>query len=264
MRIISFCNKQAYIPYTYLIKSAEKQGFLETHQFVLYTIGFKVENPHPKVTYKQISLDVSNKPESARRVKPFVLLQALKDFEDEAMLYLDTDHFLGKRFDPKSLLNKASTLIIPLASFHPCNLDPNWKKGLVDKINYALNSSYELEYTQTNVILFGKESKSFLRKWSNLCLNPQYTNKLNFPNYAAGDEIVYNSILCRTNGKLNLGQCHLNITAHNKTYLDIAKYSEEHENHFHNIGIPECKIINTSTIMFYHGCKDPNLLEKHI
>jgi hypothetical protein len=264
MRIISFCNKQAYAPYEYLIKSAEKLGFTEKHQFTLYTVDFEVSSPHPQVTYKYIPLEILSEPEHARRIKPSILLQALKDFQDESMLYLDTDHIIGKRFNPDLLLSKASTLITPLASYHTCNLEPNWKKGLVNKINYVLGTNYDFTYTQTNVVLFGQESKSFIEKWAKLCLTSPYTEKLNFTNYPAGDEIVYNSILCRVNGKLNLGQCHANVVTHNKYYFHLMEFGEKYENMYNNPGMTDVRILNTSDIMVYHGCKNIDLLKQYV
>jgi hypothetical protein len=264
MKIISFCDKRAYEPYKYLIKSAEKHDFLSKYEFILYTVGFKVEDPHPKVLYKEFpcTLALTN-PEHTRRIKPQILLQSLEDFQDEDMLYIDTDHLLGKRFNPKLLLNRTKSLLIPLAGYHCCNLDQGWKNSLLAKINTTLSTSYNFDYTQTNIVLYNLESRSFLLKWKKLCLDETYTKNLSFFNYAAGDEIVYNSILGMTNSNLNLGQIHINIQVKGTYHFDVVDFSERMENHFNNKGIPECRILNTSTIMFYHGGKNPEQLKTY-
>lgn len=264
MKIISFCDKRAYGPYKYLIRSAGKNGFLDKYEFILYTVGFKVEDPHPRVLYKEFpcTLALTN-PEHTRRIKPQILLQSLKDFPNESLLYIDTDHLLGKRFNPELLLNRAKSLLIPLAGYHCCNLELGWKSSLLAKINSTLNTSYDFDYTQTNIILYSLESKSFLLKWEKLCLDQTYTNKLSFPDYAAGDEIIYNSILGTTGSNLNLGQVHINVLAKGTYHFDVMDFSEKVENHFNNKGVTECRVLNTSTIMFYHGCKDLKILKQY-
>lgn len=262
MKILSFGNSKALPTYRHLLLSAYKHNHQKSHDFIFYT-------DDPEITLvegaevKHYSFGEADLLPYFRH-KPCMFLQAIEDFPNETLFYLDSDILLGRRFDPEKLL-EGKEFKYPLLPHHTLNWDPYHKKGFTQKVWEHIKDQSHLTLTtegweavQACCVAFNSSHKDFILNW-------HFQTKLS---QSGHDEFMYNALF-RFKEFENLGKIHINYP--NDTAFPWAgplfweryKQYEKLENHFfwHE---PACFYTpNTSDIMFYHGCQYLDSLNTH-
>ena len=262
MKVISYGNSKALTTYKHLLLSAYNHGHQKLNEFIFYTEEPDISYIEGAEVRKYSFGDVDLLP--YYRHKPCMLLQAIKDFPDENLIYLDSDIILGRRFNPEELL-KGKEFNHPLLPHHPLNWDPHHKGGFTQLVWNHLENQTGLtptpdgwEAVQACCVAFNSSHKDFLLDWNRRVLD-----------FSSGDdEQIYNATF-EFKPFENLGKIHVNYPNDQAypwsppVFWERLKQYEELENHFFQYSLACLNTDNTSDIMFYHGCQDPIQLNQH-
>ena len=261
MKVISYGNSKALPTYKHLLLSAFKLGHQKLNDFIFYTEEPDINYIEGAEVKKYSFGDIDLLP--YYRHKPCMLLQAIEDFPNEDLIYLDSDIILGKRFNPEKLL-EGKEFKHPLLPSHTLNWDSHHKEGFAQLVWEHIEDQTDLTPTiegwdavQACCVAFNSSHKDFLLDWNRRTLEFQ----------SGDDEQIYNATF-KFKEFENLGKIHINYPNDDvypwalTLFWERQQQYEELENHFFNYQLACLNTDNTSDVMFYHGCQ--NLIELNI
>lgn len=281
MIIVAYANK-AYEPYAFTLYESLKLTrpcFLEEDTFVYYGLGYSPNLKGKNVV--NLSFPLPENPDRLEFVKPKILLDLLSKFENETFCFIDVDVVVGKRLDFNKLL-QGKNFTYPLGGHHYCEvpfLYDYFSDGTA--IHYVTNALCDYlgvdvksdvigdtkiignscRYIQNCFILFNNSHYDFILEWDSICDNKFLRSKQKFY-FPFPDETVFNVLLWKYKVTETLGFIHTNCHT-------FEAYKKGEENHFIQNELlidnhPPSLVINSQDLMYYHGNKNLEELQKII
>lgn len=259
MRIIAFSD-QNFLPVVQNLVSSLDRIYPHA-SLTYYMIGFYKKNclvaENLNVSYRTF-LPKSGLP-NLNFLKPSILLQALKDHEDDVFIFLDSDITVGKRFNIETLANQ--DLHLPLAPFGPYEIPYTFRTfegGKVETYTPELLMEYfgvkskSMRYVQNCLIVYHRNHQDFILEWESICLNKYLLNQ-HWRYFSFQDETAFNVLLWKYSAMHNLG--HIFVNTHKFSTFELIEADDEIK--MVNIDDnPYEYCHDSSKIMFYHGTKD--------
>lgn len=260
------------IKYEYQAKGVIESFLLNQYKtksevkLVYYTIDFDSSLEYENLI--KIRIDKKENLPRFEFYKPTVLLDSLTRFKADNYLYVDVDIIFGKRFSIDKIINPHD---------YPLLSQGNWNFPFYFKIlngektvynesslmNYLKVKERSMGYVYTCIISYNQKCREIFEEWEFLCNDPFLLENrekyLPFP-----DETVLNVLLWKKGINQNFGRLYLNTLDY-----DPLVYVEENEgvsgNTSLNYGIFNSDLMrceNSSDILFYHGIKDKETIER--
>jgi len=268
MNIVFYSDKN----YEYQAKALIESVLANCNQevnLIYYTIGFNSSLNYKNLTKRIFPIDINKN--RFEFYKPAIILDAMDTFGGD-IVFFDTDIIIGNRFDIKNLIHNYD---------HPMLSCGNWDAPFIctiheddsysDVVNEEKLMEYfgvkerSMNYVYTCMVSLNEKCREIILEWKSICENEflMLEQEAFFP---FKDETPMNVILWKRNIRNNYGRIYLNTLE-----FEPVKYIEESENvsgdpsiNYGILGSEFMRCENSSNIMFYHGIKDKDEIEKTI
>jgi hypothetical protein len=234
---------------------------------VYYTIDFESNLEYENLI--KVRIDKKHNLPKFEFYKPTVLLDSISRFNVDNYLFVDVDIIFGKRFSIDKIVNKRE---YPMLSQGNWDFPFYWFKDINGKetifnesslMDYLGVKERSMGYVYTCIISYNQKCREILEEWENLCNNPSLLqNREKF--FPFPDETALNVLLWKKNIKENFGRLYLN-TLDYEPLVYVEKNEGISGNPDLNYGVFDSDLMrceNSTNILFYHGIKDKETIEK--
>jgi hypothetical protein len=267
MKIVFYSDKNYEYQAKSLIESILINGDSDI-QMIYYTIGFESTLKYSNLTKKIYPLDI--KKPKFEYYKPSIILDAIDSFGGD-FLFLDTDIIVGKRFNKDKFIHSLDYPLLSVGNWdYPfvCKSFDGEHQNVCDETNlmkYFGVSARTMNYVYTCIISFNEKCRDFIFEWKSMCDN-EYLLVNRETYFPFPDETPMNILLWKRNIQINYDRIYLNTLEFNP-----LKYIEENNDivgdsniNYGIMGSDLMRCDNSSNIMFYHGIKNSDELDKVI
>jgi hypothetical protein len=260
VKIVFYTDKNFEYMAQYLINSLDIQNV--NVELLYYTLGFRSLIDHPNLTKRFFELN-ENLPRF-EFYKPSIFLDVLKDTKD--FIFLDSDVIVGKRFDISKFKHYYDYPLASVGNWDFPFVHTGYSDGDYDNIvdesrlmKYFGVKNRTMSYVYSCFMSINDNCIDFLKEWKSFCENSYLLEKRKIY-YPFQDETSFNVLMWKRKSIFNYGRIYLNTLFFNP--LKFVEECEDYQGNVFNIPVQYCD--NSSNVMFYHGLKDKNELEKSL
>jgi hypothetical protein len=268
MNIVFYSDKNYEYQAESLIKSIQL-NCKDDVNLIYYTIGFQSNLNYKNLTKRIFPIDTGKK--KFEFYKPSIILDAIDVFGGD-IIFFDTDIIIGKRFNINKFKHNKNYPLLSCGNWDApffCTIyEDNTYSDIINEeklMSYFGVPSRTMNYVYTCMVSLNYSCRDVILEWKSICEN-EFLLQNQEEYFPFKDETPMNVILWKRGIAENYGRIYLNTLE-----FEPLKYIEEGENIVGdptiNFGIMDndcMRCENSSNIMFYHGIKDKEELNKTI